>query len=407
MTADIDKRFKILILAEDKFPPFRVDVATLFGKELPTLGYSIDWILQSDAQCSSSYTTKWSDCDVWVGKTDLGTSRLSRLKKHFFELLNDMKMFKLISLKDYDFIQVKDKFLSALPAIIAAKKTRAKFIFWLSYPFPEASIYESQTGVARYPLLYLIRGYFLKFLLYKIILPNAHHIFAQSAQMKKDIIAWGIPAEKITPVPMGVELKKIPFNSISNTTREEKRVLYLGTLKKVRKIDFLIRVFAKVLQDVPDAKLYLVGGGEYPGDEQMIKDEIDRLEVKDSVNMTGFLPMDEAWEYVKKANVCVSPFYPTFILNSTSPTKLVEYMAIGKAVIANDHPEQKLVIAESNGGICVRYDELEFAEAIILLLNNPDKADKMGKNGRKYVEEHRAYNAIASSVNQVYQEIAQ
>lgn len=83
MTADIDKNFKILILAEDKFPPFRVDVATLFGKELPARGYSIDWILQSDAQCSTSYTTKWCDCDVWVGKTDLGTSRLSRLKNIF------------------------------------------------------------------------------------------------------------------------------------------------------------------------------------------------------------------------------------------------------------------------------------------------------------------------------------
>lgn len=405
MANDIDKKLKILILAEDKFPPFRVDVATLFGKELPALGYSVDWLLQSGAQCSTSYKTKWHGCDVWVGKTDLGTSRLRRLRKHLFELLNDMKIFTLPSKNNYDFIQVKDKFLSALTAIIAAKIFRAKFIFWLSYPFPEASIYESKTGTARYPLLYLIRGHFFKFLLYKIILPRAHHIFVQSEQMKKDIMVMGIPEKKITPVPMGVELEKIPSRCISKTTKAEKRVLYLGALNKVRKIDFLIRVFERVVKTIPTATLYLVGGGEDPSDEKVIKEEVARLGIENSVVMTGFLPMEQAWEYVCKANICISFIYPTFIFNLASPTKLVEYMAMGKAVVANDHPEQRLVIAESNGGICVGYDELEFAEAIIHLLNNPEKTDRMGQNGRKYVEENRGYNVIASSVNQVYQSL--
>ncbi len=41
------------------------------------------------------------------------------------------------------------------------------------------------------------------------------------------------------------------------------------------------------------------------------------------------------------------------ILRAASPTKLVEYMAMGKAVVANDHPEQKRVIEESGAGYCV------------------------------------------------------
>ncbi|OEU63982.1 MAG: hypothetical protein BBJ57_13030 [Desulfobacterales bacterium PC51MH44] len=170
-------------------------------------------------------------------------------------------------------------------------------------------------------------------------------------------------------------------------------------------MDFLIRIFARVLKNVPDAKLYLVGAGDDPSDEKLFLDEAKRLEITNSIIMTGFLPMAEAWEYVRQVDVCVSPFYPTFILNSTSPTKLIEYMAMGKAVVANDHPEQCLVIQESGGGICVPYDEQVFADAIIDLLLNTQKAREMGKRGRKYVEKNRSYKAIADMVDLKYQTI--
>jgi glycosyltransferase involved in cell wall biosynthesis len=122
--------------------------------------------------------------------------------------------------------------------------------------------------------------------------------------------------------------------------------------------------------------------------------------------MTGFLPMTEAWGYVRAAEVCVSPFYPTFVLNSTSPTKLIEYMAMGKAVVANDHPEQKQVLRDSAGGLCVPYREKAFADAIVELIRNPQKAAEMGQNGRKYVEQHRTYHTIAGMVDHHFRQIS-
>jgi glycosyltransferase involved in cell wall biosynthesis len=94
----------------------------------------------------------------------------------------------------------------------------------------------------------------------------------------------------------------------------------------------------------------------------------------------------------------VSPFFPSPILNSTSPTKVVEYMLMGRAVVANDHPEQRLVIDQSGGGLCVPYDEAAFAQAIVRLLDSPQLAQEMGERGRRYVIEHRAYHAIADLV---------
>ncbi len=110
---------------------------------------------------------------------------------------------------------------------------------------------------------------------------------------------------------------------------------------------------------------------------------------------------------VRNATVCVSPFYPTFILNSTSPTKLIEYMALGRPVVANDHPEQRLVLEKSGAGICVSYNEGAFAEAIIELLNNPEKADEMGRKGRLYVKKERTYKVIGDRVEKQLLKVSQ
>jgi len=75
-------------------------------------------------------------------------------------------------------------------------------------------------------------------------------------------------------------------------------------------------------------------------------------------------------------------------------------MAMGKAVVANDHPEQKRVIEESKSGYCVPYDETAFAAAVVDLLRHPETAALMGQRGRRYATQHRAYGVIADMVEQ-------
>lgn len=94
---------------------------------------------------------------------------------------------------------------------------------------------------------------------------------------------------------------------------------------------------------------------------------------------TGQLPRKKAWELVKCADVCVSPIYPHEIFNVSVPTKLLEYMSLGRPVVANNQPMQKYLLEKSDAGLCVNYDEDEFANAILYLLKNPEKANEMGK----------------------------
>jgi glycosyltransferase involved in cell wall biosynthesis len=248
------------------------------------------------------------------------------------------------------------------------------------------------------------------FLLYRVLLPAADHVFVQSEQMRRDIAAKGIPLAKLTAVPMGIKLDSQMSSpapaSRSRIPAGQPCFMYLGTLGRERRIDFLLRVLARVLREIPETKLYLVGKGEQAEDEVYLQQEAQRLGVLPAVVFTGQLPRQEALQYVQDADVCVSPFYPTPILNSTSPTKLVEYMAMGKAVVANTHPEQQLLIEQSGCGYCVPYEEDAFAAAILKLLRAPEIARAMGERGRRYVIGQRSYGVIATGVEREMLRIA-
>jgi glycosyltransferase involved in cell wall biosynthesis len=406
----VESVLRLLVVSSDRYPPRRVDVSVLFGEELARRGHRIDWILQSEAACARAYTTAWGGGTVLVGPTDLGTSLFRRIRKHALGIRHDLNVFRLLRSRDYDMVEVKDKFLSGVSALLAAKLHGKRFVYWLSYPFPEEYLYRAAVGTARYPLLYRIRGSVFKVLLYRFLLRLADHVFVQSEQMRRDVAAHGIPPAKMTAVPMGIDLRA----NADEGARTERRLippgrpsfLYLGTLSRVRRLDFLVRVLAMVRNAMPDTRLYMVGRGDDPADEQFLLDEASRLGVSSTLILVGQLPREEALKYVRDAGVCVSPFYPSEILNSTSPTKLVEYMAMGKAVVANDHPEQRRVIEESGAGRCVSWNEQEFAEAIVGLLRAPDECERMGRKGRRYVEEHRSYEKIADLVEKELARIA-
>ncbi len=392
---------KFLIILRDKYPQFRPDIAVLFGRELAERGHEIHWRMQSEGQLDKRLKTMWGGGPVIVAPRTGKLRWHHRILNNLRDLANDLA--GLFVRGGFDVVQVKDKFFVALLGPFAARRNQGCFVYWLSYPFPEAWKLEAKKGTALYPAIYGLRGKLCTWLLYRMILPRADHIMVQSEQMRRDIAANGIDLDKMTPVPMGVDMADFPKPGPS---QENNNVLYLGTMIRVRGLEFLLRVFKIVLAKRPEARLIMIGAGKVPDDLELLKQEAAKLGIAGQVEFTGFMDRALAMERVKEAAVCVSPFKPSPILNSTSPTKLSEYLAMGKPVVANDHPEQSLVLGESGGGVVTAWDEAEFAQGILdLLALSPAKRDEMGQRGRRWVEQHRSYSAIADMVEQVYLDI--
>jgi glycosyltransferase involved in cell wall biosynthesis len=226
--------------------------------------------------------------------------------------------------------------------------------------------------------------------------------------MKADLEAKGVKPSLMTPVPMCISLDRVEEFKRSHKAKENTgnvTLLYLGTLARARKLDFLVRVLRLVKQKRKDVTLLFVGAGNVPEDEGMLLAEAKKFGLEDSVHITGFLPWEEAWQLVLDSDICLSPYYPTPILNSTSPTKLIEYLALEKPVVANDHPDQRNVIESSSAGICVPWEEQAFADAIISLLENPEMAQGMASNGFSYVRDNRSYEFMGKFLADIYTEL--
>jgi glycosyltransferase involved in cell wall biosynthesis len=401
---------RILFVTTDSFPPFRPAAKAIFAEELARRGHRIDWLMQAESPAIAGGERAFGNGTAYVAETDGGESRWRRLRKFWLGLRNDLKIFGLLKQGGYSLVQTKDTYITALIAIAAAKRYRVPFFFWLAYPHAEAWLYTARQGIARYRLFYSLRGVLQKFLLYKIIMPCARHVFVQSEQMRNDVAAEGIPFEKMTAVPSSLNLADLASRTEVQGERVEKPaaerwILYLGTLVRERELDFLIRVLAIVRERVPATKLLLVGRGEQPEDEAALRREAQRLGLSDALEITGWLPMQRGWDYVRAADVCLSPYLPIPILRSTSPTKLVEYMALGRPVVANDHPEQSLVLKQSGAGLVTPWVEQSFAEAVIHLLLHEEEARAMGRAGRAFVEQYRTHTRMADLVESRYRAV--
>ncbi len=399
-TSRSDEKLDILFVTSDAFPPFRPAAKAVFAEGLAARGHRIDWLMQAAEPSSASGEQSFNGGIAYVAPTNSGTSRLARVKRYLTDARNDLRVFGLLRKHRYSLVQIKDKYFGALVAIVAAKLHGVPMFYWLAYPHGEASLYAAQTGVARYRLLYSLRGALQRLVLYRIIMPACTHVFVQSEQMRRDVAREGIPLDRMTAVPSSVNLRDLDARAgpADDAPAGPPTVVYSGTLLRERQLDFLVRVHALVVSALPDAQLKFVGGGWMPDDEQLLRSEADRLGISRNVTITGWLPMPEAWQQVRRATLCVSPYLPVPIFRSTSPTKLIEYMALGKAVVANDHPEQADVLRESSAGLVCEWNEQKFAAAIIELLMDPARCARMGAAGRRYIAAHRTHWAMVDLV---------
>jgi glycosyltransferase involved in cell wall biosynthesis len=396
----LDDKFDILFVTSDLYPPFRPAAKAVFAEGLAARGHRIDWLMQAAEPTTPHGEQPFKGGTAHVARMHGGDSRLARLRRHVANVRNDFKVFSLLRRRRYSLIQIKDKYLGALVAIVAAKLNRVPVFYWLAYPHGEASLYAARSGVARYGWWYRMRGAAQRWLLYRVIMPSCAHVFVQSEQMRLDIAREGIPFDAMTAVPSSVNLHDLNAATAGTDDAEAtpSTVVYSGTLLRERQLDFIVRAHALVVAALPATRLEFVGSGWMPDDEQLLRAEAERLGIADRVTITGWLPMPEAWQHVRRAALCVSPYLPVPILRSTSPTKLIEYMALGKPVVANDHPEQATVLEQSGAGIVCGWSEQEFAAAIVELLTDPARRAAMGAAGRRYVAEHRTHWAMVELV---------
>ena len=86
------------------------------------------------------------------------------------------------------------------------------------------------------------------------------------------------------------------------------------------------------------------------------------------------------------------------------PSKIYSYLYAGKPIVATDIPAHNQVL-NNDLAILVKPEKNDLARGIIELLKNPEKAQRMGQRGRKFVLEKYNYSTYVEKVERIYDSI--
>jgi glycosyltransferase involved in cell wall biosynthesis len=181
--------------------------------------------------------------------------------------------------------------------------------------------------------------------------------------------------------------------------------IYLGRVGQARRSDFLLDVVDSLRKSQPEVLLVVAGDAASADEMDWFRREIDARALGHHVLLTGWLPQRAALGYAVRAEVGLSPLPRGALFDVSSPTKLVEYLALGIACVANDIPDQQLVIEQSGAALSAPMQTAPFSAAVRVLLDDPALRARCAALGPAWVAANRSYAILGQKVASTYRRI--
>lgn len=218
----------------------------------------------------------------------------------------------------------------------------------------------------------------------------ADKIIVISEDFKKNIMAKGVPEDKIVVVYNWVDQNKVVdilreknklFDKY-NIDREKFYIEYSGNIGLTQNMDMLLEVMKELKTTHPDIGLVLVGEGAYKAQVE----EIVKRDKLTNVTMIPFQPYEDISHVFSLGDAGLVISKPGVGANSV-PSKTWSIMSATRPVLANfDENELKDILAGNECGIFTKAGDKEaFKQSIIKLYENRDLCKKYGTNGRQFV----------------------
>lgn len=191
-----------------------------------------------------------------------------------------------------------------------------------------------------------------------------------------DLVSRGIAEKDITVIHCGID-RSIYGNRNGYAKYDYPSVLYLGRIKKYKSIQHLIAAFALVRKKIPDARLTVVGTGDFL---PALKRQAQELHLGDAAAFTGFVPSDAKVEYICRSHLMV---YPS--LREGWGLTNIEANSCGTAVVAADSPGLRDSVRDGVSGLLYPYGDIEqLADRIIGVLSDPVRRRQLEQGGLEW-----------------------
>jgi glycosyltransferase involved in cell wall biosynthesis len=165
-----------------------------------------------------------------------------------------------------------------------------------------------------------------------------------------DIAARGVPRKDISIIHCGID-RRLYAPDPSMQKYERPTVLYLGRIKKYKSIQHLIVAFARLKSTLPEARLMVVGDGDYLPELRKLAGS---LGLADSVEFPGFVSQADKVERMRRAHVSVLPS-----LKEGWGLTNIEANSVGTTVIAANVPGLKDSVRDGQTGFLYEYGNID------------------------------------------------
>lgn len=232
-----------------------------------------------------------------------------------------------------------------------------------------------------------------------------HHIFI--TQSLENYYCEKHPKIKLKTkkvLPDGADVGDYTLNfNINASSNKKVECIYMGSFNSGKGIDTVI----KIAKEMPEVTFNIVGG---------TKEEIEALRTSfpyKNLVWHGFLPHKKAINILRKSSIALLPNHPKVMVGDdknldigqwTSPLKMFEYMAEGKAVVASKLSILQEVLANRKNALLVNYDSVnEWVEAIEELKDNKKYLNSLAKQAQEDVINNYTWVARAKKAIKDFQ----
>lgn len=202
-------------------------------------------------------------------------------------------------------------------------------------------------------------------------------VLTVSHSTRLDLEAKGL--RRIAIAPNGVD--RTVYRVLPDARKDPFLIAHVGRLKRYKKLDTLIHALARVRKTLPEARLVVGGTGEAgPGLEKLARE----LGIADAVEFRGYLSGEDKVRLYNEASVFVNAS-----LKEGWGLTSVEANACGTPVVATDAPGLRDSVRHGETGLLVPPDDPDaFAGAVLALLGNPERTEKMQSGALEWAAAH-------------------
>jgi glycosyltransferase involved in cell wall biosynthesis len=359
------------------------------------------------ADIDSAHTRKWA-ISLAARGYEIGIFSLRKTETNWFEQYPSIHIFNSEGFSSDKFhisSALKLSYLQFIPAMKAAIKAFKPDIVHAHYA-TSYGLLGVRSGF--HPLIISVWGSDIfefpkKSLLHRLLvfnnLKSADAIFSTSEIMKKEILHY--VNREVAVTPFGVDVNEFSPKPAGPVFEGNPKVI--GTIKSLEDnygIDVLIKAFAGVKRKYSgELKLLICGNGTK---EKALKQLAEETGFSKDIFFAGRIPQTEVPLYHNRIDIFVN-----VSLQESFGVAVVEAMACEKPVIVTNVGGLTEVVNERNGIFVPPSDVEKTSAAMLELLNNPEKAIAMGKEGRKIALEKYDWQKNLDAIEKLYRKIKQ